>query len=348
MIHLRAKSIAVVIVAFLLTGLMLANNGGTTVEAQNFGLRVVILQGQVTIGGQQAGTGHSVTAVIRDVAGEILFESTSVPVGKVAPGRYSALTIGPAEDAEFGTVEFWLDGVVKADETTIFARYIDGVVCYSNSGCGWALPDIRTLNLSFGLIPTPTATATATPTPTPKPVSPSLFSGSVFAGSGQPKDGTTIELHVGDYVSYGTVNGGRYQILAAVPSVEYVGMPGLFFIGGVRSFTEVTIEEGVVNTELPLLFAELPAEVVPTSTPQPTLTPEPVRTATPVPTPTPTVTPTVTPTAIVMNVTLSDEEIYGESESGCGSNAGGPAGLGTLGVFAIPFALRFRRKLRLG
>jgi hypothetical protein len=320
-------------------------------NADGLTLKSVVLQGNVVVPGGGAVSGWSLKAKIRDASGNVVYESPSVEVGKAAPGRYTSLVIGPADGLEGRLVEFWLEGQLISQTTTIYGPMnSNGSYC---SGCSWGLPILRSLDLQFGSRPSPTPTPTAIPTATPVVVLPDLYSGQVVAGSAVPQDGTPIYARIGDYVSdVGVIKDGRYTLVLNPASELAMGEPIAFYIYEQAAVQTENFVGGVFSNSFNLVF--MSEVVMPTATPAPTVPPTPTATPeatrTPVPTvaPTPTVTPTVTPTAIVRNVTLSDEEIYGESESGCGSNAGGPAGLGILGVFAIPFALRFRQKLRLG
>ena len=112
-----------------------------------------------------------------------LWESTPVRVRRtqrIMVG-YSHLEVQPPEDLKLSgaTLEFWLEGKVKANATSVFAPYDPSFdeFCAERP---WTFPELRTLNLNFPRhpnqppAPTPTPLPLATPPP-PVPQNPILF-----------------------------------------------------------------------------------------------------------------------------------------------------------------------------
>ncbi len=227
-----------------------------------------IYSGTVTVAGEPAPDGSTIVARIGD-------EYESEPV-TVSGGKYSDLNI-TAPDASFRdkTINFFLDGVVQANET---ARVTANQIPTINDG----------FPLTFSQLPEPT------PSPTPVTVAPTVFSGQIAAaGSGVPADAVLV-ARIGDYTSEpARIDGESYTNLIVDPMGEtYVGMSVTFELNGVAASTDVVFQPGLFET-VNLIFTGLPTPTPePTNTPVPTATPVPP-TATPVP---PTATP-VPPTA---------------------------------------------------
>ncbi len=231
-----------------------------------------LYSGTATVAGEPAPDGAEIVARIGD-------EYESDPV-TVSGGMYSDLSI-TAPDASFRdrTINFFLDGVVQANETArVTANQIPTI--------------IDDFPLTFSQLPQPT------PTPTPVTVAPTVFSGQIAAaGSGVPA-GAVLVARIGDYTSEpARIDGESYSHLIVDPKGEtYVGMSVTFELNGVAasSPTDVVFQPDMFDTAN-LIFTGLPTPtpVPPTATPvPPTATPVPP-TATPVP---PTATP-VPPTA---------------------------------------------------
>lgn len=313
-------------------------------------LRTIIFQGNVTIAGEPAPDGLIVTAKIRGSSGDVIYTSPEAEIGRSSPGRYTALVVGPAPQAEGGTIEFWLDDQVIASSVDVFAPIQSGRVCL---GCAWTLPILRTRNLEFSTAPVATPTPTPSPTATVVILQPSLYSGRVLAGSAIPPDGTPIYATVGDYVSpFSTIEDGRYQLVVNPVAEEYQDAQVVFFIGDLRAVQSTQFKGNEFLESFNLIFPDLPPTPTPTPLPPtPTPTPEPTRTPTPTPTPTPTVTPTATPTLIpqvtpTVEATPTEEPDDDSGGGFCSARSGGPASTGMLGLLALPFGLLIARRLR--
>ncbi len=313
-------------------------------------LRTIIFQGNVTIAGEPARDGLQVTAQIRDSSGDVIYTSPAAEVGKSVPSRYTALVVGPAPQAEGGTIEFWLDDQVISTDVSVFAPVRGNSVCL---GCAWTLPILRSLDLEFPSAPVATPTPTPSPTPTVVILQPSLYSGRVLAGSSIPPDGTPIYAQVGDYTSpFSTIEDGRYQIVVNPVDEAFLDVQVIFFIGDLRAVQSAPFKGNEFLESFNLIFPDdLPPTATPTPVPPtPTPTPEPTRTPTPTPTATPTATPTVTPTLIPQVSPTVDATPTEEPDEGgggfCSSNAGGPASTGMLGLLALPFGILLARRIR--
>ncbi len=263
--------------------------------------RILILQGNITAGGKPIADGFKLTARIGD------YETRPVTTGSVSSGRYVGLQVGAQPSKEGGTIEFWLDGQVRAKETEYFGPRTpepDGRPC---AGCSWSLPILRAFNLTFDTAPMPTPTptftptATFTPTSTPVVLAPTFYSGRAIAGNATPPDGTEIFARIGDYAS-GTfvIKGGRFEVFVDPVLEKYKGQPVEFYIGLLKARQTPTFVGGQTISDLNLGFPALPTPTptpTPTQTPTPTPTPTPTLTPTPTYTPIPTATPTQTPTS---------------------------------------------------
>lgn len=328
--------------------------------------RILILQGNITAGGKPVAAGFTLTARIGS------YETRPVVTGAVSSGRYVGLQIGPQTANEGGTIEFWLDGQVKAKQTEFFGPRIpepDGRAC---AGCPWSLPILRSFDLTFDTAPvatpTPTFTPTQTPTPTSTPVvlAPTFYSGRAIAGNANPPDGTEIFARIDDYLSGATtIQGGRFEIFIDPVLEKYKGKPVEFFIGDLKARQTPTFIGGQTISDLNLGFPALPTPTptptptetptptaTPTSTPSPTptptatptatATPEPTRTPTPTATRTPTPTPTATPTPLPdLGATATAEALIlkEQDKGGMCNSSGGNASTGMIGLFAIPLVL---------
>ena len=345
---MKLRLLAVIVTAFaialggsLFTGRDIAHAQGQPPE-----IRILTLQGNVTVGGQPAGNGLKITARVGT------YESLPVIVGASSAGRYVGLNVGPSPLNEGKVVEFWLEGQVKASETEILSPIVSGSPCPS---CSWTLPILRTLNLTFATAPVPTATPTFTPTATPVILAPSFYGGRVVAGNDVPPDGTEIVAKIGDYTSSPVkITGGKFSLLVNPAAEKYRNQPIEFVIGAFVATSATVFVPGTTREDLILAFPVIPTPT-PTSTPTPTVTPtatatatatatvtpEPTRTSTPVPSPTATVTPTPTPTPIASATpTGPTPTVPGLLWSGgCNTKGGGSANAGMIGLFLIPVAL---------
>ena len=319
-----------------------------SVEAQEIPeLHMLVVSGNIFLEGNSIKTdsldGYKVEARVGDV---IL---GTIVIGNVVSGRFSGLQIGPNIALEGNNIEFWI-GNQKATETLIFGQTTaSGVYC---SGCSWALPIVKTLDLTFQKIPE------ATPTPTPDDAGPHFISGKLIFGSNPSAPdgyGTIIAKIDGEPIGAGTVTGGNYTITSDPGTVEYIGKDMIFHIGEYISQTKIKFEADGFQEAKTLFFpafiptatptpTAVPPTVTPTPTPLPTATstPQPTRTATPVAQPTATYTATPTPTAIAA---LSSATTSSESSGGCNSRGGGPASVGLLLLSLTPlYLLRQKRK----
>lgn len=347
---MKIRALVVVLVAAMLSVVVVGTQAyQQRAEAQGLPeLRTAIYQGNVTVNGEPAPNGFSLTAKIRGDSGEVIYTSPVSIVGKSVDSRYSALVIGPSREAEGRAIEFWLDDQVISTNTSVFAPLLGGRVCL---GCSWTLPLLRTQNLDFSELPIATPTPTPSPTPTEVVLLPSLYSGQVLTGSSIPPDGTPIYAKVGNYVSpFATIENGRYQLVVNPTDEEFQNAQVVFFIGELRAVQSTAFKGNEFLDAFNLIFPNLPP--TPTPTPEPTSTPEPTRTPTPVPTPSPTATPTVTPTPIGAGSATPQATATHEGEDtgggSCSARSGGPASSGIIALFALPFALLFWRRLTRG
>ena len=318
-----------------------------SVEAQEIPeLHMLVVSGDVFLEGNSIKTdsldGYNLIAKVGDVT------LGTIAIGNVVTGRFSGLQIGPDIPSEGKNIEFWI-GNQKATETIVFGQTTaSGAYC---GGCSWALPIVRTLDLTFQKVPDPT------PTPTPDEAGPHFISGKLIFGSNPnaPDGYETIIAKIDDEsIGSGTVTGGNFTITADPGTVEYIGKDMIFHIGEYISQTKIKFEADGFKEGKTLFFpafiptatptpTALPPTVTPTPTPLPTATstPQPTRTATPVAQPTATYTATPTPTAIAAVVTTSSSE----SSGGCNSRGGGPASVGLLLLSLTPlYLLRQKRK----
>ena len=272
------KPLATAILAAL--ALLLAAALGSSIQAQGAIPPVpAIYSGEITVAGSPAPDGLQIIAKVGGY--------TSLPV-LTKGGRYAALVVAPPDSAYTNQeVTFWLDGI-KADQSD-----------------AWASFKIRTLNLTFPILPAPTAVPV---------VEPSLYFG-IASVAGLPlPNGTEIVARIGEYQSQpATVKSGTYQILVSPVSLDFVGKEVGFYVNGFKAF-QTDIFLGGETKSVNLLFTAVPPPTpIPTPIPEPTPTPLPTPAPTPPPTPTPTPTatptpkptPTVTPTATAIVVALT-------------------------------------------
>ncbi len=288
------------------------------------GFPPLVFRGAVTINNETpADAGLEITARVGS-----LWESTPVRVRRtqrIMVG-YSHLEVQPPQDLELSgaTIEFWLEGKVKADATSVFAPY-DPSFDEFCAECPWTFPELRTLNLNFPRhpnqpsAPTPTPLPLATPPP-PVPQNPILlFYGDVTINGQEPsRTGFEITARIGEsWRSSPVVVGSdagkpfEYAYLVITPdeNLDLIGSHIEFWIAdevisnakSVFAILSGELCEGcLAYPALPILrrvdldFPRLP---VPTPTPSPVAiaTNTPTPTSSPIPRPMPTVIPTATP-----------------------------------------------------
>ena len=235
-----------------------------------------VFTGEARAGGQPVPDGYTVTARLHDYETE--------PVA-VEDGWYVSLLVSPPAGVPGGAITFYLEGMVKADQTIVYAE----------GGLDLKFP------LFFPSLPEPTPTPTAvpaTPTPTVPSVSPAVYSGPIIVAGGSVPEGATLVARVGGYESSpALIEREEYRNLVVAPKDgRLAGQQVEFFLGESRSETTDTFSSGAFKTGFALVFVGLPQPTpTPTATPVPTPTPTPPATPTPEPTVPPTPTPTETP-----------------------------------------------------
>ncbi len=270
----------------------------------------IIYYGNVTVDGEPAPDGHTVTARVGD------YESKSVTVTQ---GKYASLSVAAKTSLAGQTITFFL-GDVQADETDI----------YQPGG----IPVIKTgFDLTFSALPAPTPAPTAIPTntpitpptppptPTPEHAEPMVFvSGLVFIrGTSEAPTDSILVARIGD--SYQSepaaaiATDGTYGGLVVDPGDRsFEGGEIRFFLNGIQARTTAVYQSGKLERTFDILFTEYPTPIptqtpspVSTPTPEPTNTPAPTLTPTPLPptsTPAPTQTPIPTPTPAPTNTAI--------------------------------------------
>jgi len=306
-------------------------------------LHMLVLQGDIKI----AGSSNSAidTLSLHAKIGETIVGSVTIS-DKTTSSRYVALEIGPHEQLEGKTINFWI-GDEMANESIPFGPTTpSGTYC---KGCSWVLPLSSTLNLSFNTFPQ------ATPTPVPASAAPAFLTGNLIFGSvlSAPEELKVIKAYIdGELVGTGTVNGPDFSITIDPGTVAYEGKTVIFEIAGTKSKTTYNFAADDFITEYKLFFPEyIPPTPTPTAVPLATAvptatpTPDPTRTPTPMPEPTATYTATPTPTPVVFtssneNITISAES----SDGGCNSRGGGPASVGLILLSLAPVYLLNRKR----
>ena len=235
-----------------------------------------IFTGKAQAGGQPVPDGYTITARLHDYETE--------PVA-VKDGWYVSLLVSPPAGVPGGAITFYLEGMVKAEQTIVYAE----------GGLNLDFP------LFFPSLPAPTPTPTSvppTPTPTVPSVSPAVYSGPIIVAGGSVPEGATLVARVGGYESSpALIEREEYRNLVVAPKDgRLAGQQVEFFLGESRSETTDTFSSGAFKTGFALVFVGLPQPTpTPTATPVPTPTPTPPATPTPEPTVPPTPTPTETP-----------------------------------------------------
>ncbi len=282
----------------------------------------LVFRGVVTIGGETpAGSVFKITARIGS-----LWESAPARVRWLPqlPHEYSHLEIRPHSELDLSgmEIEFWLDGKVKANVTSVFAPY-DPATNRFCAECPWTFPESRILNLDFPHHPDDPPTPTPTPSPavTPTPPIPKfpifLISGEVTINDQVPtRSGFEVTARIGDSwqsppVVVGLDQSKPFQyvhlVIAPDEKLDLIGSHIEFWIedqvkSSTRSVYAILPGEGcegcTAKPRFPILrrvdldFPRLP-DLTPTSSPTVIAT----GTSTPTSSPTPSSTPTVTPTA---------------------------------------------------
>ena len=292
------------------------------------GFPPLVFRGAVTIDNQTP------AAADLEITARVGSQWVSVPVRvrrtQQLPVGYSHLEIQPHSDLELSgaTIEFWLDGKVKADATSVFAPYDPntGEFCIE---CPWTFPELRTLNLNF--LHHPDQPPSPTPTPSPvvalPPLDPQypvfLFYGDVTVNGQSPsRRGFGVTARIANaWESQPVIIGADpdapfdygYIVVSPNKELDLIGSHIEFWIGDdikAKTKSVFAILPGElcrgckVSPARPILrrvdldFPRLPAPT-PTPTPTPTATPTLTPTSMPTPTPSPTLTalPTLTPTA---------------------------------------------------
>ena len=123
------------------------------------GQPALVFHGNVTINGRVPDyIGFGITARIGDE-----WESAPAKVGMLPdrPYRYAHLVVDASDKRDLigAEIEFWLDGQVRSDVTSILApvNQRTGETCVD---CPWTFPILRELHLDFPELPEPTATMT--------------------------------------------------------------------------------------------------------------------------------------------------------------------------------------------
>ncbi len=286
------------------------------------GFPPLVFRGAVTINNESpSDTDLQVTARIGSE-----WESSPARVRRTrsTPVGYSHLEIQPPADLDLSgaTIEFWLEGKVQADATSVFAPYdaSSGEFC---SECPWTFPELRTLNLNFPHHPnqppppTPTPSPVATPPPPVAQYPVVLFYGDVSINGQEPsRTGFEVTARIGQawrsapvIVGSDLSNPYKYAYLAITPdeSLDLIGSTIEFWIANLVKSDTTSIfailpgelcESCLAYPAFPILrrvdldFPRLPDSA---PTPSPTAFAASTSTPTPSPSPTPTATSTLTP-----------------------------------------------------
>ena len=214
-----------------------------------------VFTGEARAGGQPVPDGYTITARLHDYETE--------PVA-VKDGWYVSLLVSPPAGVPGGAITFYLEGMVKADQTIVYAE----------GGLDLDFP------LFFPSLPEPTPTPTVvppTPTPTVPSVSAAVYSGPIIVAGGAVPEGVTLVARVGGYESSpALIEGEQYRNLVVAPKDgRLVGQQVEFFLGESRSETVDTFSSGAFKTGFALVFVGLPQPTADTHTATPTPTPTP-------------------------------------------------------------------------
>ncbi len=265
-------------------------------SAQGLPPSSVTYSGTATAGGAPVPDGYVITARIGDYL--------SQPI-EIRDGNYVGLQVAAPTTAHVGRDITFLIGDEPANEKD----------AYHPTGT----PSFKSLNLTFGRLPsvTPTPVATATPTaeagetpvapPSPPPgggvPNASTYSGRLSAAGAEIPEGMELVARIGSYASEpALVKGDSYSGLVVNPAdATLVNGEIEFFLSGIRSATTATFRGGEFIENFTLVFfgfpTPTPAAPAPTPTPTPTRVPPTPVPPTPVP-PTPVPPTPVPPTPV--------------------------------------------------
>ena len=262
-------------------------------SAQGLPPSSVTYSGTATAGGSPVPDGY----VIRARIGDYL----SQPI-EIRNGNYVGLQVAAPTTAHVGRDITFLIGDEPANEKD----------AYHPTGT----PSFKSLNLTFGRLPsvTPTPVATATPTPEPGETptgppqlppgtgggvpNPSTYSGRLSAAGSEIPAGMELVARIGSYASEpALIKGDSYSGLVVNPAdATLVNGEIEFFLSGIRSATTATFRGGEFIENFTLVFFGFPTPTPATPAAMPTPTPTRVP-PTPVP-PTPVPPTPVPPTAV--------------------------------------------------
>ena len=261
-------------------------------SAQGLPPSSVTYSGTATAGGSPVPDGYVITARIGDYL--------SQPI-EIRDGNYVGLQVAAPTTAHVGRDITFLIGDEPANEKD----------AYHPTGT----PSFKSLNLTFGRLPsvTPTPVATATPTaeagetpvapPSPPPgggvPNASTYSGRLSAAGAEIPEGMELVARIGSYASEpALVKGDSYSGLVVNPAdVTLVNGEIEFFLSGIRSATTATFRGGEFIENFTLVFFGFPTPTpaAPAATPTPTPTRVPPTPVPPTPVPPTPVPPTPVP-----------------------------------------------------
>ena len=261
-------------------------------SAQGLPPSSVTYSGTATAGGAPVPDGYVITARIGDYL--------SQPI-EIRDGNYVGLQVAAPTTAHVGRDITFLIGDEPANEKD----------AYHPTGT----PSFKSLNLTFGRLPsvTPTPVATATPTaeagetpvapPSPPPgggvPNASTYSGRLSAAGAEIPEGMELVARIGSYASEpALVKGDSYSGLVVNPAdATLVNGEIEFFLSGIRSATTATFRGGEFIENFTLVFFGFPTPTpaAPAATPTPTPTRVPPTPVPPTPVPPTPVPPTPVP-----------------------------------------------------
>ena len=261
-------------------------------SAQGLPPSSVTYSGTATAGGAPVPDGYVITARIGDYL--------SQPI-EIRDGNYVGLQVAAPTTAHVGRDITFLIGDEPANEKD----------AYHPTGT----PSFKSLNLTFGRLPsvTPTPVATAMPTaeagetpvapPSPPPgggvPNASTYSGRLSAAGAEIPEGMELVARIGSYASEpALVKGDSYSGLVVNPAdATLVNGEIEFFLSGIRSATTATFRGGEFIENFTLVFFGFPTPTpaAPAATPTPTPTRVPPTPVPPTPVPPTPVPPTSVP-----------------------------------------------------
>ena len=261
-------------------------------SAQGLPPSSVTYSGTATAGGSPVPDGYVITARIGDYL--------SQPI-EIRDGNYVGLQVAAPTTAHVGRDITFLIGDEPANEKD----------AYHPTGT----PSFKSLNLTFGRLPsvTPTPVATATPTveagetpvapPSPPPgggvPNASTYSGRLSAAGAEIPEGMELVARIGSYASEpALIKGDSYSGLVVNPAdATLVNGEIEFFLSGIRSATTATFRGGEFIENFTLVFFGFPTPTpaAPAAMPTPTPTRVPPTPVPPTPVPPTPVPPTPVP-----------------------------------------------------